>query len=121
MSSGEFTDVSTEMLWAHAVISAIEPAFEHRPEALHSVCVSLPSDIFPKAMLDRISIQSLVSSAVIGVELRSGNGYGTNELADRCFIDREGDLGGNLFGLAVFDSDDRSLANRPSSCFQLLD
>ena len=53
LPSRELRDIVVQVFGRDAVIRAVEPAFEHRPERLHAVSVCLPTHVFAGAVVDR--------------------------------------------------------------------
>ena len=70
MPAGEIVDVAVQVLRAHPVVGAVEPAFEQSPERLDPVGVHVPAHTLAGLVLDaRVIADPVVDETFVAVHL----------------------------------------------------
>ena len=111
----------------YAVIRAVDPALEHRPERLHAVRVSHAADVFADAVVHRFVADAVeqigdvvIRGRTIGVERRAVCDRVFDEIPQGFAVCRCDNPRLDLAGLAILRSDNGGFARSAAPRVELL-
>ena len=114
MLARKLIDIPLKVLRADLVEGALVSAFQHLPEGLHAVRVSLTVHILADRVIDglvlEVAAQPDLALLLVGIDRRARFGVLADEASQRLAGRVGNDLGPNLVGLAILDADNRRLA-----------
>ena len=110
------------MHWADLVESSFMRSFQHCPERLDPVDMSLLSDKFANRVLDRFVVvgQTGIRSGVVCIHFGFPIAIVRDKALQRWSISAFNSLSPNLFRCSIFDSCYRSFTDSTATCLQFL-